>query len=94
MKPASPQAAARPGKIRNVDEPPATDIGRRAPAVPRITSRCTGCGRCVAACPPRVLWLDVRDWKKAAVLHDPVGCTGCSRCVPACPFEAIHMTPR
>ncbi len=59
--------------------------------VPQVTARCTGCGRCVAACPPKVLWLERRGWRKAAVLHDAPGCTGCSACAVACPFHAIRM---
>ena len=54
--------------------------------------RCTGCGRCVAACDPRVLSLETRpDWRKSATLHAPDGCTGCSLCAARCPFDAIEM---
>ncbi|MBW8758725.1 MAG: 4Fe-4S binding protein, partial [Burkholderiales bacterium] len=53
----------------------------RRPAVrlPLVDSeRCTGCGRCVAACDPRVLSLETMpDWRKSAVLHQADGCTGC-----------------
>jgi ferredoxin len=62
-----------------------------AARVPEITSRCTGCGRCVAACAPHVLWLEARGWAKTAVLHAPAGCTGCSECAVVCPFGAIRM---
>lgn len=54
-------------------------------------ARCTGCGRCVAVCPPHVLWLERHGWDKRAELHDAAGCTGCSRCAPACPFDALTM---
>lgn len=57
--------------------------------------RCTGCGRCVAACPPHVLWLQAERpdgmGDKHAVLHDAPGCDGCAKCVVVCPFDAIAM---
>ena len=56
-----------------------------------VSSRCTGCGRCVAVCDPHVLWLEVIDGRKRALLHDAPGCTGCSLCVRVCPFDAITM---
>ena len=47
----------------------------RPKALPEIDpERCTGCGRCVAACEPKVLWLETdgpNGWgRKRAVLHD------------------------
>ena len=66
---------------------------RPAPRLPAIDAdRCTGCGRCVAVCEPRVLSLEARpDWRKGAVLHNHAGCTGCSLCGTRCPFDAIEM---
>jgi ferredoxin len=70
-----------------VARPPA-----RAPALPRIdAARCTGCGWCVAACPPHVLSLQAEGGRKAARLHEAAGCTGCALCVPRCQFGAIRM---
>jgi len=65
-------------------------------ALPAIaTDRCTGCGWCVAACPPLVLSLQApgehRWGKKHAVLDDAPGCTGCALCALRCPFGAIRM---
>ena len=66
---------------------------RPAPRLPDIAlDRCTGCGRCVAACDPRVLSLETMpDWRKGAVLHARDDCTGCSLCELRCPFQAITM---
>ncbi len=66
---------------------------RPAPRLPVVDpTRCTGCGRCVAACAPRVLSLETRpDWRKSAVLHAAGDCTGCSLCAWRCPFDAITM---
>ena len=55
------------------------------------TARCTGCGWCVAACPPHVLSLQRQGWHKHAVLHDQPGCTGCRKCERRCPFGVITM---
>jgi len=55
------------------------------------TARCTGCGWCVAACPPHVLSLQHQGWHKHAVLHDLPGCTGCRKCERRCPFGVITM---
>ena len=66
---------------------------RVASRLPEIDAdRCTGCGRCVAACEPRVLSLETQaNWRKSAVLQGRAGCTGCSLCAHRCPFEAIAM---
>lgn len=67
-----------------------------ARALPSVDpGRCTGCGRCVAACPPKVLSLQTphpMGWgPKAATLHDAPACTGCAQCFAVCPFDAIRM---
>ena len=64
----------------------------RAVRLPDVdTTRCTGCGRCVAACDLHLLSLETLHWKKFAVLHEPQRCTGCSVCAVTCPFHAITM---
>jgi len=64
----------------------------RPPLLPVIDlARCTGCGWCVAACHWHLLSLEVRGWKKSAVLHDSDRCPGCRQCALKCPFGAIAM---
>ncbi|MBU5614227.1 4Fe-4S dicluster domain-containing protein [Geomonas azotofigens] len=52
-------------------------------------ARCTGCGRCVAACPGRLLTLEVAGYRKHAVLVRPRDCDGCLACLPVCPVRAL-----
>jgi ferredoxin len=64
--------------------------------LPQINKdRCTGCGRCVAACQPNILWLITENpnamGSKHAQLKDNEKCTGCAQCVLVCPFDAARM---
>ena len=69
-----------------------TSAAARRPALPAIDpARCTGCGWCVAACPPHVLSLQAERGRKSATLHDAPACTGCALCAVRCPFSAIRM---
>jgi ferredoxin len=55
------------------------------------TARCTGCGRCVAACDLHLLSLERQGWEKFSALHESDRCTGCEACAVKCPFGAITM---
>ena len=55
-------------------------------------NRCSGCGRCVAACPMRLYTLDTIGRKKTAVLTAPELCTGCMKCAEECLVGAIRDT--
>jgi electron transport complex protein RnfB len=66
------------------------------------TKKCTGCGKCAAACPQNVIDLIPVDAHVAVFCnsHDrggvvrkycEVGCIGCSQCSKLCPHGAITM---
>jgi ferredoxin len=58
--------------------------------VPEVKSaRCTGCGRCVAACPERLFSLEVFGFRKLSVLAAPERCSRCLKCRAACPVGAL-----
>ena len=59
---------------------------------------CTGCGKCVAACPVEAMHLvsandPAKPKKKAARLDEDL-CLGCGVCVPACPEDGIRLRAR
>lgn len=51
--------------------------------------RCSGCGRCVAACAARLYTLEPFGYRKLSINNDPEKCTGCSRCIEACPLGLL-----
>jgi len=59
---------------------------------------CTGCGKCVAACPVEAMTLvsanDPEKPKRKAAKLDEDLCLGCGVCVPACPEHGITLRPR
>ncbi|MDD2732463.1 MAG: 4Fe-4S binding protein [Desulfuromonadaceae bacterium] len=59
--------------------------------VPKVDSaRCSGCGRCVAACPEKIITLETDRFHKNAVILRPDRCTSCGRCVEACPIDVLY----
>jgi len=61
-------------------------------------SDCTGCGKCVDACPVEALSLisanDPHKPRRKAAQLDPEVCLGCGVCVRACPQESIGLKER
>jgi len=61
------------------------------------TARCTGCGKCVKACPLEIIELrqegEGRKKNKWAQ-RDGSLCLGCGVCYSSCKYGAITMTPR
>ncbi len=54
-------------------------------------ARCSGCGRCIAACHLGLFSFERRGWRKISVLQDEDRCSGCTKCVAKCPIGVIVM---
>jgi len=51
--------------------------------------RCSGCGRCISACPERLYTFENKNNRKYALNQSPEKCTLCGRCLKACPLGII-----
>jgi len=57
-------------------------------------TRCSGCGRCIAACHLNLFAFERMGWRKVSVLQDAERCSGCNKCAGVCPIDAIRMSER
>jgi formate hydrogenlyase subunit 6/NADH:ubiquinone oxidoreductase subunit I len=56
-----------------------------------MSDKCTCCGKCVAVCPPGVIWLTEERGEKILTLSY-CGCIFCGRCEEVCPESAVKLT--
>jgi NAD-dependent dihydropyrimidine dehydrogenase PreA subunit len=64
-----------------------------SPASPVIDATiCSGCGRCVSACPLRLFTLEVSGFRKTAVLRNAELCSMCRECIKACLLKALDIS--
>lgn len=77
---------------------PPAGFYRNSPRVKIDADYCTGCLKCVAACPlktvlrgTRISMPGRRDETVCAVVVDAAACAGCGRCMRACPTHAIGI---
>ncbi len=66
-----------------------------AARIPLIDAeRCSGCGRCIAACQPGLFAFELQGWRKISVLQDAERCNGCAQCARVCAIQIITMAHR
>lgn len=67
-----------------------------------IEDRCKACGKCIAACPKKLIEMVPKEKKYSVICRSKdkgpvtkknceVGCIGCTKCVKACAYGAISM---
>jgi len=66
------------------------ELLKTAPVITDL-ERCSGCGRCVAACPENLYTLENNLRRKFARNRAPQNCARCGRCLPACPLQIIRQ---
>jgi NAD-dependent dihydropyrimidine dehydrogenase PreA subunit len=52
-------------------------------------ARCSGCGRCVSACPKKLLSLETAGYRKQPAISKIEQCILCGACIKVCPVEAL-----
>ncbi len=65
--------------------------------IARVEDNCTGCGRCLAVCPAKVMTLEAEGLDGSGRKHaqiDEALCLGCGVCVRNCRIGALTMQPR
>lgn len=67
------------------------DVIMAAGSIVVDAARCTGCGRCVAACKEKLLTLDLCGTRKAAAFRNADRCNICGKCVSECLVGAITV---
>lgn len=59
------------------------------------STRCKGCGLCIAACPQHVLafsaQLNAQGYHPVALVDETGACTGCARCALVCPDVVFRV---
>lgn len=60
------------------------------PQLMTYSAKCTGCGRCIDACPGNNIKVELVGEKYIAVTERST-CTDCGACVPVCPNEAREI---
>lgn len=61
-----------------------------SPQLMTYSSKCTGCGRCLPACPKQAITIVEKDGKPLAFTQRDL-CINCGECVSACPVDAREL---
>src|SRR3989338_1570414 len=85
------QRNAQVGKVTLPYHPGQTPAPEGFLGAPEIDpSKCTGCGKCVPACPTNALVIENHPAEDKRTLFLSYGdCIFCGLCEPACPYQAI-----